>query len=75
MADALTCDDTELSTEQLVRELFVVMDDGSYAVKTTTSTGGDPVDCDLTEYPTLAMLRGAIVRVDGVLALQIQEVS
>ncbi|HNR56508.1 MAG TPA: hypothetical protein PKJ19_15170 [Flavobacteriales bacterium] len=75
MADALTCTDAQRGTETLVKELFVKMDDGSYAVKVTTVTGGDAVDCDLTEVPTLNMLQGAMVRIDDVLVLQIQEVS
>lgn len=75
MATPLDCDDTELSTEELVKSLFVRMDDGSYAVKTTTNTGGDPVDCDMTEIPTLNMLRGAVVREGDEYALQIVAVS
>ena len=72
---ALTCNDTELPTEQLIRSLFVRMTDGSFAVKVTPETGGDPVDCDMTDIPSMEMLRGAIMRVGDEFALQTQAVS
>lgn len=75
MATPLTCADTERSTEELIRSLFVRMDDGSFAVKTTESSGGDPVDCDMAGIPSLEMLRGAIVREGSEFALQVQPVT
>lgn len=71
----LTCAESELSTQQLVRELFVAKDDGTYAVKFTTTTGGEPIACDLSDYPMLAMFRGSVVRIGGVLAVQLQETT
>ncbi len=68
----LTCDDAGRSTIELLRGLFVRMDDGSFAMKTTTVAGGDPMECNESEIPTQNIVRGGIVRVGGVLAMQIQ---
>lgn len=75
MATPLTCADTERSTEELVRSLFVRMTDGSFAIKIVETADGDPVDCDMTDTPSLEMLRGAIVREGSEFALQVQPVT
>jgi hypothetical protein len=72
---SLTCTEVEKGYETIIRSLFVKMDDGSYAVKTTTVTGGDPIDCDTAEPSAMSMLLGAVVNEGGEYVLQIQAAS
>lgn len=76
MATALTCDDTFRSTQELIRGLFVKMDDGSYAIRGIEVAGGTAIDCDQIEVGSEEMLRSAIVRVTGnEYALQLKPVT
>lgn len=68
----LTCSDAERSTTELLRGVFVTDGVGSYAVRTSQTSGGVPIDCDQTGISTEAMLRGAVVRIDGEYAFQTQ---
>jgi len=75
MATPLTCTDGLRSAAELIKSAIVKMDDGSYALKVSTTTGGDPVECAEWETPLEEMLRGAIVKEGSEFAFQIQSVT
>ncbi len=75
MATPLTCTDSLRSAAELIKSAIVGVGDGSYALKVSTTTGGDLVECADGETPLEEMLRGAIVKVGSEFAFQIQSVT
>lgn len=61
MAEAITCDTTGISTAELERGSYVLLDDGTYAKRIVIVTGGEPIDCDTSGTALLTMKRGSYV--------------
>lgn len=76
MATPLTCTDQERSIIELIRGLFVRMDDGTFAIRVIETEDGDALTCPEDVMGSETLLRAAIQRIaDDQYAIQITPVS